>query len=133
MFSSWSRTPRSTPPRAVGASLTLRTESRATKPCTRPASPATPRRKIATTSSPITPRDERREVRHIRHQRRLVNEHLRRSRLQPRTTLHREVVSSDSKPSDRTFPHPHALRNRQRVPFAHRRRRLLALHPVNHN
>src|SRR5271167_4272799 len=42
------------PPLAAGGSLTLRTESRATRRCTRPASPATRLRKIATMSSPIT-------------------------------------------------------------------------------
>jgi hypothetical protein len=54
MFSSWSRTQRSTPRRAAGGSLILRTESRATRRCTRPASPATFLRKIATMSLPIT-------------------------------------------------------------------------------
>src|SRR5712692_10175298 len=54
MFSSWSRTQRSTPQQAAGGSLTLRAESRATGRCTRPASPATRLRKIATMSSPVT-------------------------------------------------------------------------------
>src|SRR5271163_4166090 len=54
MFSSWSRTQRSTPRPAAGDSLTLRMESRVTRRCTRPASPATRLRKIATMSSPDT-------------------------------------------------------------------------------
>src|SRR5271157_942923 len=54
MFSSWSRTQRSTPRRAAGGSLTLRAESRATRRCTKLASRATRLRKIATMSSPVT-------------------------------------------------------------------------------
>jgi thiol-disulfide isomerase/thioredoxin len=42
------------PAQAAGASLILRMESRATRPCTRPAFPATCPRKIVTTSSPVT-------------------------------------------------------------------------------
>src|SRR5271165_6283577 len=50
---------RNTPRRAAGDSLTLRTESPATRRCTKPASPATYQRKIATMSSPITHPDFR--------------------------------------------------------------------------
>src|ERR1700730_7403111 len=61
MFSSWSRIQRSTPPRAAGGWLTLRADSQATRPCTRPAFPATRLRKIATMSSPTTHLNFRRQ------------------------------------------------------------------------
>jgi hypothetical protein len=62
MFNSWSRTQRSAPRRAAGGSLTPRGESRATRRCTRPASPATRLRKIATMSSPVTHLDTENEM-----------------------------------------------------------------------
>ena len=53
MFSSWLRTQENAAT-AAGDSLTLRTESRATRRCTRPALPATSLPKQATLSSPVT-------------------------------------------------------------------------------
>ena len=55
MFSSWSRTQRSTPQQAAGALPTSRTTNLATRRCTKLASPATSLPKPATTSSLITP------------------------------------------------------------------------------
>src|SRR3984893_2369529 len=54
MFSSWSRTRKSTPPPAAGDSATSRTANLATRRCTKPATPATCPQKIATSSSPVT-------------------------------------------------------------------------------
>src|SRR6516225_5313955 len=54
MFSSWSRTQRSTPRLTAGDSPTSGMANLATRRCTRLASPATSLPKIATTSSPVT-------------------------------------------------------------------------------
>src|SRR5262249_47175068 len=54
MFNSWSRTQKSTPRLAAGDSPTSRTANRATRRCTKPASPATSLPKIATLSSLVT-------------------------------------------------------------------------------
>ena len=54
MFSSWSRTRKSTPRPTAGDLPTSRTANLATRRCTRRATPATSLRKIATSSSPVT-------------------------------------------------------------------------------